>query len=234
MNETVTTMERIIRAENPIWLTIVICLFVLALALILSPTTGAKVLDLIFYKRRQKQKEELTKKYFLNHPIYDYMTMQMQRLKGLSFGNQAKTAAIRDMLFIMFSNYQTAIKNFITGAIDITDKYEFKQIVLSTILSADKQCEQEWLKLELDNIAELVKDFNGWQSQGAAFTHMAIYNITDSDIYDGELERMQEILSILEARFRVTLPVIEKGLMEANGKYSNLDYVPVYFPVKQG
>lgn len=221
-------MEKLFKAENPVWLTIIIGLFVLALALILSPSAGAKLLDLVFYKRRQKQKKELTDKFFLSHPIYDYLVYNIERLKTLSFGEDAKTALIKDMFYLYFTTYQEKLKEFISVGINITDKYEFKKLVRDQLLTIDNTIETAWLGLGAGGIVSIVKEINGWQSQSTSFTRMAIYSITDSEIFDSPQERMQEILVILETRFRVTLPDIERGLAKDNSIFDGLEYSPIY------
>jgi hypothetical protein len=228
MREITQTMEKMFKAENPIWLTIVIGIFVLALALIPSPSSGAKLLDLIFYKKRQKQKKELTDKFFLNHPVFDFLAYNLERLKTLDFGSEGKTALARDMLFIFFTTYKERIKEFITESINLEDRYALKKLAREKILTADSAVTSQWLGLKVGGIENTAKEFNTWQAQSKQFAQMAIYNITDSDIYDSPQERLQEILITLEARFRATLPDIEKGLAKTGNSYDNLKNVPVY------
>jgi hypothetical protein len=225
-------MEKLFKAENPVWLTITIGLFVLALALILSPSAGAKLLDLVFYNKRRKQKKELTDKFFLSHPIHDYLVYNIERLKTLSFGDDAKTALIKDMFYLFFTIYHEKLKEFISVGINTTDKYEFKKLVRDKILTADSAIETAWLGLGAAGIVSIVKEINAWQSQSTSFTRMAIYSITDSEIFDNPQERMQEILVVLETRFRVTLPDIERGLVKDNSIFDGLEYTPIYLAGK--
>lgn len=229
MRDIVHFLENLIKADNPTWLTVLIALFLLVLAFILSPGFGAKVFDVILLKRNKPDKPKLAKKYFLGHPIYDYFTYNLIRLKHLDFGSSGKSDAIKDMLFLKFTIYHSRIKEFISEGINTTDRFEFKRLVHNTILKAEEDCEQEWKKLKVELLDELIRDYNAWHFQSAAFANMAICNITNSEIYDTVLERMQEILAILETKFRVTMPDIEKGLTQANGKYKELKYKSIYF-----
>ena len=229
MRDTINFFEKFVQADNPTWVTVLIVVFLLVLAVILSPGFGAKLLDIILLKRNKKGKNKLDKKYFLSHPVFDYFTYNMLRLRNLNFGSSGKSDAIRDMLYLKFSIYHSRIKEFISEGINITDRFEFKKLVHATILMAEEDCEQEWHKLDIDLLGELIMDYNSWHSQSTAFARMAICNITNSDIYDDVLERMQEILAILETKFRVTMPDIEKGLTQANGKYKELKYKSIYF-----
>lgn len=229
MRDIIQFLENLIKADNPLWLTILIAIFILVLAFILSPQFGAKVLEVIFLKKNQPKKTRLDKKYFLNHPVYDYFSYNLSRLKNLDFGSSGKSDAIKDMLYLKFTIYHDRIKEFIAEGINQTDRFEFKRMVHNTILKAEQDCEQEWRKLNIDLLDELIRDYNSWHAQSAAFASIAICNITNSDIYDTVLERMQEILAILETKFRVTMPDIEKGLTQANGKYKELQYKSIYF-----
>ena len=211
------------------WLTLLIAIFTLVLAFILSPQFGAKVIDVILLKRRKSDKTRLDKKYFLGHPIYDYFSYNLVRLKNLDFGSSGKSDAIKDMLYLKFTIYHDRIKEFISEGINLTDRFEFKRLVHNTILKAEQDCELEWQKLNVELLDELIRDYNAWHAQSAAFARMAICNITNSEIYDTVLERMQEILAILQTKFRVTMPDIEKGLTQANGKYKELKYKSIYF-----
>lgn len=222
-------LENLIKADNPIWVTILIALFILVLAFIMSPGFGAKVVDLIMLKRKKQVKSKLSKKYFLGHPIYDYFSFNLLRLKNLDFGNTGKSDAIKDMLYLKYTIYHSRVKDFITEGIHITDRLEFKRLVHHTILKAEEDCEKEWQKLKIELLEELIRDYNTWHSQSASFARMAICNITNSEIYDSIFEQMQEILAIVETKFRVTMPDIEKGLTQANGKYKELKYKSVYF-----
>ncbi|MCK5023542.1 MAG: hypothetical protein KAS04_05190 [Candidatus Aenigmarchaeota archaeon] len=210
-------------------MTIIIALFLLILAFILSPTSGARLIDLILLKRSRTKKRTFNKKYFLNHPIYDYFSYNLVRLRNIDFGSSGKSDAVKDMLYIKFITYHAKIKEFIAEGINTNDKFDFKKLVHHTILKAEEDCENEWKKLKIDLLDELIRDYNTWHSQSTAFAQMAICNITNSDIYDDVPERMQEILGILETKFRVTMPDIEKGLTEANGKYKDLTYKSIYF-----
>lgn len=229
MRDIVQFLEKLIKADNPMWLTLLIAIFILVLAFILSPQFGAKVIDVILLKRGKSDKTRIDKKYFLGHPIYDYFSYNMVRLKNLDFGSSGKSDAIKDMLYLKFTIYHDRIKEFISEGINLTDRFEFKRLVHNTILKAEQDCELEWQKLNVELLDELIRDYNAWHSQSAAFARMAICNITNSEIYDTVLERMQEILAILQTKFRVTMPDIEKGLTQANGKYKELKYKSIYF-----
>lgn len=229
MRDIVHFLENLIKADNPLWLTVLIAIFILVLAFILSPQFGAKVLDAIMLKKSKSDKPKLVKKYFLAHPIYDYFSYNLMRLKNLDFGNTGKSDAIKDMLYLNLTIYHDRIKEFISEGINISDRFEFKRLVHHTILKAEQDCENEWRNLKIELLEELIRDYNAWHSQSASFARMAICNITNSEIYDTVLERMQEILAILETKFRVTMPDIEKGLAQANGKYKELKYKSIYF-----
>ncbi len=229
MRDIIQFLENLVKADNPLWLTILIAIFILVLAFILSPQFGAKVIDAILLKRAKSDKTRLDKKYFLGHPIYDYFSYNLVRLKNLDFGSSGKSDAIKDMLYLKFTIYHDRIKEFISEGINQTDRFEFKRLVHNTVLKAEQDCELEWRKLNIELLDELIRDYNSWHAQSAAFASMAICNITNSDIYDTVLERMQEILAILETKFRVTMPDIEKGLTQANGKYKELQYKSIYF-----
>ena len=228
MKDIIHFLENLIKAEHPLWLILLINLFIMVLALILSPSTGAKLID-VFFSKKNKSKNQYSKKYFLHHPVFDYFSFNLIRLRNIDFGNSGKSDAIKDMLYLKFTIYHSKIKEFINEGINITDKFEFKRLVHDTILIAEQEYEQEWRKLKINLLDELIRDYNTWHSQSAAFSIMAISNITNSDIYDNIYERMQEILGILETKFRVTMPDIEKGLTEANGKYKELKYKSIYF-----
>lgn len=229
MRDTVQFLEKLIKADNPIWVTVLIALFLLVLAFILSPGTGAKVIDVIMLNRKKDNKPRLDKKYFLGHPIYDYFSYNLIRLKTLDFGGEGKSDAIKDMLYLKITIYHKRVKEFIAEGINISDQFEFKRLVHNTILKAEEDCENEWQRLSIDLLEELIRDYNTWHSQSAGFARMAICNITNSEIYDSILEQMQEILAIVETKFRVTMPDIEKGLTQANGKYAALNYKSIYF-----
>ena len=229
MRDIVYFLEKLIHAENPVWVTVLTIVFLLMLVFILSPATGAKVIDVFLLKRKKKGKPELSKKHFLGHPIYDYFSFHLVRLKTLDFGGLGKSDAIRDLLYVKITIYQKRVKEFISEGINITDKLEFKRLVNATILKAEEDCEKEWRHLKIELLNELIQDYNTWHSQSAAFARMAICNITNSEIYDSVLEQMQEILAIVETKFRVTMPDIEQGLTQANGKYAGLKYTSIYF-----
>lgn len=229
MRDIIHFLENLIKADNPIWLTVLIALFLLVLAFILSPGFGAKVIDIIMLKKNKSEKPKLDKKYFLGHPIYDYFSYNLVRLKNLDFGNAGKSDAIKDMLYLNLTIYRSRIKEFVAAGINTADRFEFKQLVHNTILKAEEDCERDWHRLNIEMLEELIRDYYTWHSQSAAFASMAICNITNSEIYDTVLERIQEILVILETKFRVTMPDIEKGLTQANGKYKELKYKSIYF-----
>ena len=100
-------LENLVNAENPLWVTIIIALFLLVLAFILSPTSSVKLIDIILLKRNRKQKKKFGEKYFLNHPIYDYFSYNLTRLRNLDFGSDGKSDAIKDMLYLKFTIYHT-------------------------------------------------------------------------------------------------------------------------------
>ena len=229
MREVFQFLEKIIQSDMPVWGGICTALFILLLSLILSPTTGAKLIDLFLLKKKRITGKQLSKKYFLNYPIFDYLSYNLMRLKSCDFGSEGKTNAIKDLLYLKLTIYKAKIKEFIGEGINITDKFDFKHLVHKTILKAEDEYQLEWQKLKLPVLDELIKDYNVWHNQSAVFARIAICNITNSDIYDNILERMQEILCILETKFRVTMPDIEKGLAEANGKYADLDYKSEFF-----
>ena len=229
MRDIVQFLEKLIKADNPTWVTFLIVVFILVLAFILSPGFGAKVIDVILLKKGKADKSKLDKKYFLGHPIYDYFSYNLVRLKNLDFGNTGKSDAIKDMLYLNLTIYRSKIKEFVAVGTNTTDRFEFKQLVHNTVLKAEEDCEKEWRRLKIEMLEELIRDYNSWHSQSAAFARMAICNITNSEIYDSIPERMQEILAILETKFRVTMPDIEKGLAQANGKYKELMYKSIYF-----
>jgi hypothetical protein len=229
MRDIIYFLEDMIKAESPVWVTILVALFLLLLAFVLSPGTGARIIDVLLLRKTGKGKTGPDKKHFLSHPIYDYFSLQLSRLKTLDFGGISKSDAIRDMLFLMLTIYRKHVKEFVLEGIHLTDRFEFKQLVHKTILKAEEECEKEWHKLNIEMLEELARDYNTWHSQSASFARMAICNITNSEIYDSVLEQMQEILAIVETKFRVTMPDIEKGLAQANGKYANLVYKSVFF-----
>ena len=229
MRELNHLVENILKAENPIWLTILIVVILLIMTFLLSPRLGAKIVMLVMKGKNSKIRKRLGKKYFLNHPIYDYFAFNQERIKNLDFGGRGKTDAIRDMLFLKFKVYKQTIREFILEGTNLTDRFEFKRLVDRTILKAEEKCEREWKSLSIELLNELIRDYNTWHSQSAAFSRIAVCNITNSDIYDNVPERMQEVLAILETKFRVTMPDIEKGLREANGKYKELEYTSIYF-----
>lgn len=228
MKDIIHLLENLVMAKHPVWLTFLISLFIMILAFILSPSAGVKLID-IFVLKRKNPAPKFSKKYFLNHPIYDYFSFNLIRLRNIDFGNSGKSDAIKDMLYLMLTNYHAKIKEFINEGVNISDKFDFKKLVHNTILMAEQEYEQEWRKLKINLLEELIRDYNTWHAQSAAFAQMAICNITNSEIYDDVSERMQEILGILETKFRVTMPDIEKGLTEANGKYKELKYKSIYF-----
>jgi hypothetical protein len=229
MRDTMHFLENLLKTEQPVWVMVVIALFILVLAIILSPSLGAKLVDTLFSKQKKKNGKELGRKYFLNHPVYDYFSYSLTRLRTLDFGSRGKSNAIKDLLYLMFTIYHAKIKTFIGEGINTTDIFDFKKLVHETILKAEEEYEQEWRKLKIDMLDELIRDYNTWHAQSASFARMAICNITNSEIYDNIPERMQEILAILETKFRVTMPDIEKGLTEANGKYKDLQYKSIFF-----
>ncbi len=229
MQDIIHFLEKLIKSQTPVWVTIGMGIFILLLAVILSPSTGAKLIDLFLLKKKKAISSNLSKKYFLNHPVFDYLSYNLIRLKSLDFGGEGKTNAIKDLLYLKLTVYKAKIKEFIREGITITDKFDFKNLVHETILESEDTYQSEWKKLNLPVLDELIKDYNTWHSQSAAFARIAICNITNSDIYDTILERMQEILCILETKFRVAMPDIEKGLAEANGKYAELQYKSEFF-----
>ena len=229
MRDIVQFLEKLIQAENPLWVTTIIALFLLILAFILSPSAGAKIIDVLLLRNSKKNKSALNNRYFLGHPIYDYFNYNLVRLKTLDFGNSGKSDAIKDMLYLNITIYKKRVKEFISIGIHTTDRLEFKRLVRNTILKAEEECEKEWYKLDIDLLDALINDYNSWHAQSSSFARMAICNITNSEIYDTVLEQMQEILAIIETKFRVTMPDIEKGLTQANGKYAALKYKSIYF-----
>jgi len=228
MKDIIHFLENLIKAEHPVWLTLLNSLLVMVIAFILSPATGVKLIDVLLSKKK-KLKNKYSKKFFQHHPVFDYFSYNLIRLRNVDFGNSGKSDAIKDMLYLKYTIYHSKIKEFINEGINTTDKFEFKRLVHDTILKAEQEYEQEWRKLKINLLEELIRDYNTWHSQSAAFSRMAISNITNSDIYDNINERMQEILGILETKFRVTMPDIEKGLTEANGKYKELKYKSIFF-----
>ena len=229
MRDIIQFVEDLLKAEQPVWITVVTAIFVLVLAIVLSPSLGAKLVETVFTKRKSEKGKKLGRRYFLNHPVYDYFSYSLTRLRTLDFGSPGKSDAIKDLLYLMFTTYHAKIKAFISEGINITDVFDFKKLVHETILKAEEEYEKEWHRLKIEMLDELIKDYNTWHAQSASFARMAICNITNSEIYDNVPERMQEILAILETKFRVTMPDIEKGLTEANGKYRDLQYKSIFF-----
>jgi len=229
MKDIMQVLEKLFSSQNPVWVTVVTGLFILILAFILSPSIGVKIIEIVSGKRKKGNSARLTRKHFVNHPIYDYLSYNMERLRSLDFGGKGKTSAVKDLLYLKLTVYRSKIKELIKEGIYITDKFEFKTLVHNTILKAEQDFEKEWKNLKIELLDELIKDYNTWHSQSTAFARMAICNITNSDIYDNIPERIQEILCILETKFRVTMPDIEKGLTEANGKYKDLQYKSTFF-----
>jgi hypothetical protein len=229
MRDIVQFLENLMKTEQPVWITLIIVVFILVLAVILSPTMGAKLVETVFTKRSKPKGKNLCRKYFLNHPVYDYFSYSLTRLRTLDFGSPGKSDVIKDLLYLMFTTYHAKIKEFIIEGINTTDVFDFKKLVHRTILKAEEEYEMEWHKLKTDMLDELIRDYNTWHAQSASFARMAICNITNSEIYDEVSERMQEILVILETKFRVAMPDIEKGLTGANGKYRELQYKSIFF-----
>lgn len=229
MQQLFTLAEKLLKAENPLWLTISLGILFQAIIFILSPTSGSKLIDLLLLRRRGKQKKKYTRKYFMNHPIYDYFTYNLSRLRTLDFGNEGKTNAIKDMLYLLYTTYHASITQMITEGLYISDKYEFKELIKQTLLRADEDYLREWGKLKIKQISQLAHTCYHYQAQSIVFTQAAITNIVNSEIYDSVPERMHEILAIVETRFRVTMPDIEKGMSESDDHYNDLNYKSIFF-----
>jgi ABC-type dipeptide/oligopeptide/nickel transport system permease component len=92
MKEIIHFLENLIKAEHPLWQTLLISSFIMILAFILSPSTGAKLID-VFFSKKNKSKKQYNKKYFLNHPVFDYFSYNLIRLRSIDFGNTGKSEA---------------------------------------------------------------------------------------------------------------------------------------------
>lgn len=197
---------------------LIAALFVVLAGILFYPVIRAKVIALISYKKRKLFKYDLSVQSLLNHPILTYLNLQQVGIQYLFFDTPAHTEAVKDMLVVLFTTYKKAIQDFVIQGSVLADKYAFKALVGNTILKMDKTCESEWLKLDIENKEDMIASFHQWQSDASGFLNRAIINVTQSDIYDNNMERIQEILSLLQTKFDMTIPDIDRsfGLPTSN------------------
>lgn len=180
-------------------------------AVIFYPYVRSRFIALVSYKKRKFFKYDLTVQQLLNHAIIAYLSLQQSGIRHLEFPDKQMEAHIKDMLNILFSTYKKAIKDFITQGVVITDKYAFKKLLESTILEMDKLCEAEWRKLNIPGIDTLIKNFHQHQRESTGFLNRAILHVATGDVYDNSIERIQEILSLLEVKFDMTIPDVHES-----------------------
>lgn len=214
----------------PAWIVAILALlflFISFLTIFLKSKHTLKILEFIFPKRKKILRKGYIKNpqnYFHNHPVYDFIDYYTGKIYEFDFGSEFKNNAFKDMLVVKMRTYTEKINEFIRRGLETNDRFILKQITRETILDCLEHYEARWYKLGIPRFDELKEDYKLWHKQSSKFSLLAIQNILNSAIYDDTYERMDEILMILETKFRVTMPDIEKGLREANGKYDNLVY----------
>ena len=210
--------------KSPVIVFIAALNFGLMASVIFYPVVRSKVAALVSFKKRKLFKYDMTVQALLNHPVLSYLSLQQTGIKHLVFDDPGHTETIKDMLNIYFATYKKAIKDFITQGVVLTDKYAFKKLVENTILLMDNTCDEEWSKLDFEGKEGLIKSFQAWQQRAAGFLNRAIMNVTVSNIYDNNIERLQEILSLLQAKLDMTLPDIDQAFGVPRDKTAGISF----------